>query len=163
MVWLKYGQSRLGLQGGVLQGVQELVELVWVRNGQGLFQLKLKEEYMTLHGRLQDYSLPHSSEVKSHLKFIWAWHRFCWPSSHWLPKLPNTWVAVDWSTEIGSIRFLSSILLLFLRALSVRISSIWERSCKDNDDTCAIFVVPRRENQEILSWGRMSSQLLVLS
>ena len=31
---------------------------------------KVKEEYMTLQGRLQDYSLPHSSEVKSHFKFI---------------------------------------------------------------------------------------------
>ena len=41
-----------------------------VRNGQGWIQLKLKEEYMTLPGRLQDYSLPHNSKVKSHFKFI---------------------------------------------------------------------------------------------
>ena len=30
---------------------------------------EVKEEYMTLQGRLQDYSLPHCSKVKSHLKF----------------------------------------------------------------------------------------------
>ncbi len=31
---------------------------------------EVKEEYMTLQGRLKDYSLPHCSKVKSHLKFI---------------------------------------------------------------------------------------------
>ena len=40
----------------------------------GVVSAEVKEEYMTLQGRLQDYSLPHCSKVKSHLKFIWAWH-----------------------------------------------------------------------------------------
>ena len=31
---------------------------------------EVKEEYMTLQGRLKDYSLPHISKVKSHFKFI---------------------------------------------------------------------------------------------
>ena len=31
---------------------------------------EVKEVYMTLQGRLQDYFIPHSSEVKSHFKFI---------------------------------------------------------------------------------------------
>ena len=26
-------------------------------------------------GKLQDYSLPHNSKVKSHFKFFWTWHR----------------------------------------------------------------------------------------
>ena len=31
---------------------------------------EVKEEYMTLQGRLQDYSLPHCSKVKSHLNSV---------------------------------------------------------------------------------------------
>ena len=30
---------------------------------------EVKKEYITLQGRLQDYSSPHNSKVKSHLKF----------------------------------------------------------------------------------------------
>ena len=41
-----------------------------VRNGQGWIQLKLKEEYMTLQGRLHDYSLLYNSKVKCHFEFI---------------------------------------------------------------------------------------------
>ena len=40
----------------------------------GMVSAEVKEEYMTLQGRLQDYSVPHTSKVKSHFKFIWAWH-----------------------------------------------------------------------------------------
>ena len=36
----------------------------------GVVSAEVKEEYMTLQGRLQDYSLPHSSKNKSHFKFI---------------------------------------------------------------------------------------------
>ena len=31
---------------------------------------EVKEEYITLQGRLLDYSVPHNSKVKSHFKFI---------------------------------------------------------------------------------------------
>ena len=31
---------------------------------------KVKEEYMTLQGRLQDYSVPHSSKVESPFKLF---------------------------------------------------------------------------------------------
>ena len=50
----------------VFRWTQEEKEIIWVRNGQGWFQLNLKE---TLQGRLKDYSLSHNSKDKSHFKF----------------------------------------------------------------------------------------------
>ena len=49
----------------VFRWTQEEKEIIWVRNGQGWFQLNLKE---TLQGRLKDYSLSHNSKDKSHFK-----------------------------------------------------------------------------------------------
>ena len=89
MVWFKYSQRRLGIQSG-LQGGHQVglqggplreyfreylmevkvfrwtqVEVIWVRNGQGWFQLRFKGS--TLHFNV-DFT-PHISKVKSHLKF----------------------------------------------------------------------------------------------
>ena len=58
----------------VLQGVKSFQRdsgrLSMSHEWSGVVSDEVKQEYMTHQGRLQDYSLPHCSKVKSHLKFI---------------------------------------------------------------------------------------------
>ena len=86
LVWLKYGQRRVGLEGGHQEELQEghhreyfgeyFMELKFsdgLRNGKGGFQLKFKgSTFSTWHFKVE--FTPYNSKVKSHVKFIWAWH-----------------------------------------------------------------------------------------